>query len=145
MDSRSRHLPALCSTAPFTLDSHGHPLRPGARVTLVTHIGPSIPPPTITLPRILSSSFLLPQCRSPASSSPSDFCFLRFFSLFGEERVCVSLCPRHFHCVLRLSSPHRFLLPSSPPCAHCKCGTWEFRYAGSFIPSRKHNGSDVET
>lgn len=66
-----------------------------------------------------------------------------------------------FVCLLALATfsvfsgyfPHQFLFPSfllpPPPllCAHCKCGTWEFgrHNAGSFIPSCKHNGSDVET
>lgn len=120
MDSRSRHLPALCSTAPFTLDSHGHPLRPGARITLVTHIGPSIPPPTISLPRILSSSFLLPQCRSPAPSSPQISAFSGFF-LYLERSVFVCLLALAtfivFSDYLPPSVPLTFLSPSIPPCA----------------------------
>lgn len=120
MDSRSRHLPALGSTAPSTLDSHGHPLCPGARITLATHVGLSIPPSVYP-----ESSVLLHSCCPSAEAlypPPSDFCFLRFFSLFGEERecVCVSFSSRQIQCVLQLFSPiSSSYLPFSfhPPCA----------------------------
>lgn len=106
------HLLALGSTAPSTLDSHGHPLRPGARKTLATHVGRSIPPPTINLPRILSSpSFLLPQCRSPVSTSLRFLLSQVFFFIWRGAGVCVSFSPRHIHCVLQLFL-HQFLLPS---------------------------------
>lgn len=123
MDSRSRHLPALGSTAPSTLDSHGHPLRPGARVTLATRVGLSIPPPPTSLPIILSSpSFLLPQSRSPVSASLRFLLSQVFFFIWRGAGVC-------FVCLLALATfsvcspvffPHWFFLPYSllpRPCA----------------------------
>lgn len=154
MDSRSRHLPAYGSTAPSTLHSHGHLLCPGARVTLVTHVGLSIPP-TMSLPRILSSSFLLPQCSSPVSASLRFLLSQVFFFIWRGESVCVcvSFSPRHIWCVLQSSPPSpslhlTFLSPSIPLCTHCKCGIWEYgpHNTGFFIPSCKcvHNGLDME-
>lgn len=145
MDSRSHHLPALGSTAPF------YPWQPWTssfaqvpelhwRPTLGS---PTIPPLTLSLPRILSSvSFLLPQCRSRVSASLR-FLLSQVFFLYLERSGSV------FVCLLALAtfsvfstyfpSPS-FLLPPMPPlCAHCKCGTWEYgrHNAGFFIPSCK--------
>lgn len=122
MDSRSRHLPALCSTAPFTLDSHGHPLRPGARITLATHVGLSIPPSTFSLPRILSSpSFLLlPQCRRPVSSSLRFLLSQVFFFIWRGVCLCVfkpSLHSLWFIFSIGSSSLPVSFHPSPPPCA----------------------------
>lgn len=92
MDSRSCLLPAYGSTAPSTPHSHGHPLCPGASVTLATHVGFSIPPPTMSLPSILSSpSFLLPQCSSPVSASLRFLLSQVFFFIWRGERVCVCI------------------------------------------------------
>lgn len=123
MDSRSRLRSALGSTPiPSPFDSHGHPLRPGARITLATHVGHSIPLPAITYPWLLSSSsFLLPLCRSPVSPSlrfllSQVVFFVLFFSLFWEKReshcvfvfsfVClVFFSPRIICCVRPLFLP----------------------------------------
>ncbi len=155
MDSRSRHLPALGSTAPSTLDSHGHRHCPGARLTLATHVGLSIPPPTISLTRILQFSFIpAAPAQKPCIRLPQISAFSGFF-LYLERSGSVFVCLLALTTFSVFSSyfPHRFLFPSfllpSLLCAHCKCGTWEYgrHNAGSFIPSCKHvhNGLDMET
>lgn len=123
MDSRSHHLPALGSTAPF------YPWQPWTssfaqvpelhwRPTLGS---PTIPPLTLSLPRILSSvSFLLPQCRSRVSASLR-FLLSQVFFLYLERSGSV------FVCLLALAtfsvfstyfpSPSFLLPPMPPPCA----------------------------
>lgn len=97
------------------------------------HWQPMLGAPSLLPPSIYPESLVLLHSCYPSAEALypplSDFCFLRFFSLFGEERECVSFSPRHIHCVLQLFL-HQFLLPSfllpppTPlPCAHCKCGT----------------------
>lgn len=97
MDSRSRHLPALCSTAPVNPRQPwtSSPPRRQNYTGDPVRGSPSLLP-TTTLPRILSS----PSFQTPCILLPSDFCFLRFFSLFVEERECV--------CVSFSPSPHYY-------------------------------------
>lgn len=120
------------------------------------HWRPMLGSPSLLPPSVYPESSVHSCCPSAEAlyPPPSDFCFLRFFSLFGEERecVCVSFSPRQVQCVLQLFSPSvplTFRSPPTPLCAHCKCGTWEYGHHndGSFIPSckRVHNGLDMET
>lgn len=121
----------------------------------VLHWRPMLGSPSLLLlPWVYpASSVLLHSCCPSAAAlylPPSDFCFLRFFSLFGEERecVCASFSPRHIQCVLHSLPPPSLHLtlrsPSIPLCTHCKCGIWEYgpHDTDSFIPSCKcvHNG-----
>lgn len=143
MDSRSRHLLALGSSPiPSPFDSHGHPLRPGARITLATHVGHSIPLPAVTFPQLLV--VLHSCCPWPSSDS----CFLRFF-FFKSESIVVLLAHSNIRCVLPLFFPSVLLTFLFFFHSHCKCGTWEYGHhsTGSFIPSCRcaHRGLDVVT
>lgn len=120
-DSRSRHLPALGSTAPSTLDSHGHPLRPGARVTLATRVGlhPSSHHKFTQNPQfsfIPAAPVQKPCVRLPQISAFSGF----FLYLETSGSVFVCLLALATFSVFSSYFPHQFLLPSflfPHPCA----------------------------
>ena len=148
--------PATCRlfgpTAPSTLDSHGHLLCPGAGVYTGDPSWALHPSSYYEFTQNPQFSFIpAAPVQNPVSTS------LRFLLsqvlLFIWRRAGVCLCVFRplatFNLSPPLSVPLTFLSPSTPLCAHCKCGTSEYghRDAGSFIPSCKHvhNGLNIGT
>lgn len=124
MDSRTLYLPASGSAAPSTIHRHGHPFLPKCQSDTDNPCWAFHP---YFLPWVYpQSSFVLHSWSLP----PSDFCFLRCFTLFSE---CI---PTTFCVFSRFFPRHFFFSLPVAPCTRCQCGIWEHGLlnTGSFIP-----------
>lgn len=153
MDSRSRHLPALWSNCPFNPRQPWTSSLPRCRSYTGDPCWALHPSSYYEFTQNPQFSFIpAAQVQNPVSTSLRFLLSQVLFFIWRGAGVC--LCVFKPLATFSLfppppSVPLTFLSPSTPLCAHCKCGTSEYghRNAGSFIPSckRVHNGLNIGT